>query len=244
MRSKEIIERFKDFAATAENLNDVASAFEACSRALDVRYFLYLASDVPFQHTEPPFVMSNADQEWRSRYVDAAEYLTDPVVRTAMKTVLAFEWPARPDPENLKKGEVEFLQNVSRYGMRYSAAVPLHGPGPAHAALCLMTESKTREKLENCALFSLQMLGLNLHEVTRRLRTEGREPAGPGELTDRELECVAWSARGKTSWETAVILDVTETTVNFHLTNAMKKLGVVTRPHAVARAVAMGLVND
>ena len=243
MRSKELIEQFTSFAATAENLNEVATAFETCSRALDIRYFLYLASDVPFQHAAPPFVMTNADQEWRSQYLETAEYLNDPVVRAAMTNVLAFEWPTRPDPASLSKNEVEFLQNASEYGLRYSAAVPLHGPGPARAALCLMTDSTTKKSLDGCELITLQILGLSLHDTARRLRYDEQNGSDSSHLTDREIQCLAWAARGKTSWETAMILEVTETTINFHLTNAMKKLGVVTRPHAVATAVAMGLIN-
>src|SRR5690606_34818573 len=34
-------------------------------------------------------------------------------------------------------------------------------------------------------------------------------------LSRRELECLYWSALGKTSWETAIILGLSERTINF-----------------------------
>jgi len=62
-------------------------------------------------------------------------------------------------------------------------------------------------------------------------------------LTGRERECLIWAAQGKTSWETARILDVAEVTVNFHLKNVVKKLGVANRVQAVAQAVTDGLIE-
>jgi len=56
-------------------------------------------------------------------------------------------------------------------------------------------------------------------------------------LTPREVECLSWTAKGKTSWDTSRILEVSENTVIFHLRNAIKKLEVTNRSHAVAKAV-------
>ncbi|MBX2881042.1 MAG: LuxR C-terminal-related transcriptional regulator, partial [Granulosicoccus sp.] len=36
------------------------------------------------------------------------------------------------------------------------------------------------------------------------------------ELSAREAECLTWTAKGKTSWEIAVILGIAESTVSFH----------------------------
>jgi DNA-binding CsgD family transcriptional regulator len=62
-------------------------------------------------------------------------------------------------------------------------------------------------------------------------------------LTDREKEVLTWVARGKTSAETAIILALKERTINFHCDNAMKRLDVITRTQAVAKAVAEGIIG-
>lgn len=62
-------------------------------------------------------------------------------------------------------------------------------------------------------------------------------------LTGRELQCLDWVSRGKTSWETAAILGLSESTVNFHLRNASKKLNVYGRQACVAQAIYLGLLN-
>ncbi len=47
---------------------------------------------------------------------------------------------------------------------------------------------------------------------------------------------LGWVARGKTSADTAALLDIAERTVDFHLGSAMHKLGVTTRAQAVMTA--------
>ena len=60
-------------------------------------------------------------------------------------------------------------------------------------------------------------------------------------LTSREVECLLWTAHGKTAWEISVILKISEATVNYHLKNAMRKLGVHSKAHAVAKTLILGL---
>jgi len=62
-------------------------------------------------------------------------------------------------------------------------------------------------------------------------------------LSPRQISCLHWVAAGKTSWEIACILRITERTVNFHLQHAYRKLGVHTRAAAVACAIRQGLVD-
>ncbi len=62
-------------------------------------------------------------------------------------------------------------------------------------------------------------------------------------LTMRETECLSWSAAGKSTDETALILDLSFHTVNSHLKTAMQKLEAVTRTQAVATAVRLGLIR-
>ncbi|MCC5872339.1 MAG: autoinducer binding domain-containing protein [Gammaproteobacteria bacterium] len=70
------------------------------------------------------------------------------------------------------------------------------------------------------------------------------EPELPPELTDREIDCLAWAKRGKSAWETSRILDIAERTVNFHVQNAIHKLQVTSKYQAVAKAEEMGLILD
>ncbi len=66
------------------------------------------------------------------------------------------------------------------------------------------------------------------------------EPAS--ELTARQIECLRWSAQGKSSWDIAQILGISPRTVDEHLDNACKKLGVKRRAQAAVAAAKAGLL--
>jgi DNA-binding CsgD family transcriptional regulator len=61
-------------------------------------------------------------------------------------------------------------------------------------------------------------------------------------LTPREREILQWCALGKSSWEIAQILDICESTINFHLGNAAHKLKVRGRRASCIVALAKGII--
>jgi DNA-binding NarL/FixJ family response regulator len=62
-------------------------------------------------------------------------------------------------------------------------------------------------------------------------------------LTGREIEALTWVARGKSSADISVLMDVSERTVNFHISNVIRKLGVATRVQAAIRCALLGLID-
>ena len=62
-------------------------------------------------------------------------------------------------------------------------------------------------------------------------------------LTPRQLEVLRWTAQGKTTWETSVIMRCTEATVNYHLKQVFRKLEASNKTHAVSRAFKLGLIT-
>jgi len=62
-------------------------------------------------------------------------------------------------------------------------------------------------------------------------------------ISCRELEVMTWISAGKSTWEIATILRVSESTVKFHTDNLMKKLKAVNRAHAVSIAYSRGILS-
>ncbi|MCX7567154.1 helix-turn-helix transcriptional regulator [Sulfitobacter sp. F26169L] len=60
-------------------------------------------------------------------------------------------------------------------------------------------------------------------------------------LAPRELDVLKWAAQGKTTWETAQLLDLSEATVAFYARRACARLGVKSKIHAVAVCISVGL---
>ena len=62
-------------------------------------------------------------------------------------------------------------------------------------------------------------------------------------LSQREIEILTWSARGKTYPEISMILSIAEDTIKTYVERASKKLNTTNKTHAVAVAVARGLIK-
>lgn len=81
--------------------------------------------------------------------------------------------------------------------------------------------------------------------LRHRLSTGTDKNAGKADfhLTERELEALTWAARGKSSSDIAVILGISERTVNFHMDNAIRKAGVATRIQAAVKCALLGIIS-
>jgi DNA-binding CsgD family transcriptional regulator len=67
-------------------------------------------------------------------------------------------------------------------------------------------------------------------------------PREPVRLSKREEQCLIWTARGKTFQDIAEILGISHSSVKCYLDTARHKLNCVNLTHAVAVAVASGLI--
>ena len=70
-----------------------------------------------------------------------------------------------------------------------------------------------------------------------------RREAGTVGLTGQEIECLRWCKEGKTNWEIGEIVSTSEKTVEFHLSNAIRKLGACNRITAVVIGIKCGLIS-
>ena len=75
-----------------------------------------------------------------------------------------------------------------------------------------------------------------------RLVDRAEAPKSP-KLTPRQAEALGWVARGKTSAETAIIMDIAPATVDTYLETVLERLNAVTRAQAVAQAIRAGLID-
>ena len=81
--------------------------------------------------------------------------------------------------------------------------------------------------------------------ISARLAGVARRTVWPEkiDLREREVETLTWAARGKTYAEIGEILSLSKRTVEFHLENARRKLGVATRTQALIKAAAGQLIH-
>jgi len=81
-------------------------------------------------------------------------------------------------------------------------------------------------------------------EAAQVLIQKVNEPAKPGsDMTDREIEILALMVEGLSNSDIAERLVVSQSTVKFHVSNILSKLGVTSRTEAVAMALKNNLIK-
>ena len=81
-------------------------------------------------------------------------------------------------------------------------------------------------------------------EAAKALIQKVNEPATPGsDMTEREREVLKLMVEGLTNNEMAKRLFVSQSTIKFHVSNVLSKLGATSRTEAVALAVKHNLVK-
>jgi DNA-binding CsgD family transcriptional regulator len=75
------------------------------------------------------------------------------------------------------------------------------------------------------------------------LRLNGHDSSAEMLISARELECLKWTAEGKTAAEASEILGISERTVRFHLNTAREKMKCANTTQAVAQAIAKNLIK-
>lgn len=80
-----------------------------------------------------------------------------------------------------------------------------------------------------------------MHAVVAQQYADRSGINAPTTLTSRETEILKWSGMGKTAEEIASIISISPRTVGFHISSALKKLGVTNKIAAVLCASRAGL---
>jgi len=107
-----------------------------------------------------------------------------------------------------------------------------------HAPLPSSSEKMTR------LLADLQLMAVHAYSAAQRLMVLPTPPGFvPATLTRREQEILEWTMLGKSARDIAQILEVSDATVNFHVSNVLKKLDVTSKHLAVLKAIRLGLLN-
>lgn len=225
-------------AATEEELQLVCQEH---SQALGFAHFVY-ALRVPTHFADARLIVIDGyPPKWVKRYFEQSYFDADPVMAYCTQHVVPVIW------SNLaltpgSKAERMMLE-AADFGLRDGVSMPLHSPQGELGILSLAVDAPPAEARAIClaALGQVQVLAGYLHEAVRRVSGlhQGTNPP----LSPRETECLRWAADGKTSGEIAQLLGLSESTANFHMNNAMRKLDVVNRQQAVAKATLQGLIQ-
>jgi len=110
-------------------------------------------------------------------------------------------------------------------------------------ATTLLITSKGQNEVSVDQEISQFVLPHIISAIHRYGLTKTQQKVSTPTLSQRELDVLNWVSQGKSNWETARILGISENTVKFHVTNICKKFGVSRRGHAIAKAAQLDLIS-
>jgi len=132
------------------------------------------------------------------------------------------------------------------------ATHPVHGPNGERSSIGFIkgvggvqAEREILATLSECHLIACYVHRSVAHILKRRfdpadplVQPASREPT----LTKRERECLTGAATGKTAAEVAAALDLSESTIIYHLSQARRKLDAANSSHAITKAISLKLI--
>lgn len=185
--------------------------------------------------------LGNTPEGYLAAAKDLARARRDPV----MTRLMAQSVPVTYDQQTYVAADAGELWEVQApYGYKTGIAVKLHLPGDKVFLLGVDRDEALPEPGAGMMqmVAGLQLLAAHALTAADRLLSPKIGKSELPKLTKRELDVLSWTSQGKTAWEVGVILGMSEKTVNFHLGNAMRKLGVTSKHQAVLKCVAAGLL--
>ncbi|WP_159084593.1 helix-turn-helix transcriptional regulator [Dongshaea marina] len=142
-----------------------------------------------------------------------------------------------------RQKEKKIREESYDFGIRRGINIPLHGAEDDFASLTLY-ELETTQWINSPSL-SLSELFISAYhyysEIKKHLHRSGFK-CTPTLLTERECICLELTRQNKSVDAISVLLNISQRTVNFHLQNANKKLGVKNKYLAVYKATEQGLL--
>ncbi|MGC2967903.1 LuxR family transcriptional regulator [Paraburkholderia aspalathi] len=180
---------------------------------------------------------SHYPQEWVRHYQRREYASTDPVHRAAFLQSAPYRWH---DIIGLSKAERRLLDEAGEAGLRAGLSIPVHQSDGSILLFNLSGPLRSVNDAINSRLAYL--ISAQFHFELHRLAQMSPKRAAHL-LTPRQLECLTWVARGKTSAEIGEILGRSRYTVDYHIEEAMEALNIRSRTAAAVHATVQGIIK-
>uniref|UniRef100_UPI00374D2EB9 LuxR family transcriptional regulator n=1 Tax=Undibacterium sp. TaxID=1914977 RepID=UPI00374D2EB9 len=212
----------------------------ALSQIADELGFDYCAYGMrmPLPLAQPRIIMlSSQPQQWQRHYLDDYYHSVDSTLHD-MHSITPYIWSGEEHT-----GSAKFWEDARAHGLQAGWAQSSHD---ARGIVGMLTFARSRcyasfKELRNRAL-QKSWLAQTAHEALSRVLVPKFLPEAETQLTTREVEVLRWSADGKTSGEVGNIMCISERTVNFHVNNALVKLGANNKTAGVIKAAILGFL--
>jgi DNA-binding CsgD family transcriptional regulator len=233
----------RDFETVIDTIRQVATLDELNEHILSLRDHFGVAHVIyhSVNSTGQQYAALTYSDEWVKRYLDQDYARIDPVVQGCYRRFHAVDWK-RLDWTG--RAQRAFLSEALDAGVgNQGYSIPIRGPNGQFALFTIsdkqddaqwerFTERYTRE-----LILAAHFLNQKALEIER-----GSDTVETTSLSPREVDALTLLAMGLSRAQAADSLHISEHTLRVYIESARHKLGAMNTTHAVARALARGLL--
>ncbi len=201
--------------------------------------FLLTGVPDPGRRIDGYIMLSGWNENWLERYVAEDYVQIDPIARRLQNATDPFTWSESMHGLELTPAARRVMDEAASIGMNDGLCVPLYDLEGRRSVLSL---AANRIDLSPAERGILHLIGIYSQNRIREL-IGGRGLLDRPPLSPRERECLQWTAAGKTTWEIATILNLSENTTVGYIAAATRKLGASNRTQAVAEGIRRGIIH-
>ena len=228
--------------ASARDLPTFKRRLEEFTQRMD--FPLFNATLVVEQPTAKPIIVAlrNTPAAFAESTADPKAAARDPMLQR-VKTATAPIVYDQAVYVNHSAGDL--WEEQAPHGFHTGIAMALHLSGGRHFILGVDRADPLPSNPDQLIrlMADFQLLAVYAQETALRLLTPQSDAYGAMPvLSVREQEILKWTLAGKSNHVIGQLLNISLSTVNFHLRSAMGKLAVSSKHHAAAKANALGLI--
>lgn len=219
-KAQEILDRFDDSETSAtlkQNLTETLN--EACDY-WSINHYCLKANLRLADGEVRKLKLTNYPSVWLDRYMEADYVLIDPAARHAIDHVEIASLEQLMDDVSHSALKKRFMDDARDLGVGGGITLPLRSPYLSGFINFNYKNSNNYNIFQTFALKFSSKLSENLGQFCHNADASG----GYHTLSLREKQVIFWASNGKTAWETAMILGISQRTVVAHLVNSMSKL--------------------
>lgn len=227
-------------AAQAGTKDEVHALLRRMVATYGLKNAAYMVVNLPHRNHLDPQIYVTYSPDWVEHYKRRNYIRCDPVLLQGFGSILPVDWSAF----DMTKRPVRSLFGESRdFGVGHQGiTLPVRGRFGEQALLTITSDEPQAEWNRKKILYmrDFQVIAYHIHRMVLRVENISEQQI---HLAPREIDCLKWTAMGKTVQEVAQILGVGHRTARFYLELARHKLDAVNVTHAVAKAVSLNIIS-
>lgn len=184
---------------------------------------------------------ANYHADWVTHYMTRGFHRIDPTIHISRKAIAPVDWDRLERTTHFRTVFAE----APDFGMsERGLTVPVRGPYGDIGLFSVTRKcaSADWQALRKHVIGNLQMAAVHMHDNVMSSNLSVSALCLPS-LSQREREILQWVAEGKSQQDIGDILAISHRTVEVHLRSARSKLGALSTPQAIGRAVGLGIVK-